>query len=115
MPVANIQTGKPLLTKNRNVFTKQAANAARSSSLAAQVADLAVNEVATKCFEIHSSFSLEEINQSIAAWRHQHRNNCGRSVAVAKERVGGEYSIETEDLMTGKGRMFVVVLITRLS
>lgn len=85
----------------------------RTSSLNAQVADLDVGGVASKVVQIGDNIPLGVIAESATLWREELRNSCTPSVRSAMRSTGGTYSIEVEELVTKKGRFYLVALITR--
>lgn len=88
---------------------------ARSSSFAASVADLMVGETASRAVQLRPDIPLAEIASSIASLREELRNNVAPAVRRARESVGGTYTVEVEEVWTGRGNLFLVGFVTRVT
>lgn len=87
----------------------------RRSSLTAQLVDARVGDTVTKALLIAPELTLADVRANLAGWHDELRNSCSSGVRTARKENGGEYQIEVQDLLSGKGRMYVIALITRLS
>lgn len=85
----------------------------RAASFTSVVAALDVGETATRSIQVSPYTNLDEIAKQIAQWRDTLRNNVGASVRAARQRTGGDYTIEVCDCLTPRSRMFVVAFVTR--
>lgn len=86
--------------------------ARKESSFISVVADLELNETASKVIEIKPSTRIGTAAIELTEWRKAHRNNIAASVNHAKRNTGCSYSIEVVDLFTN-GRLFITALVTR--
>lgn len=87
----------------------------RSGSFSAVVAALAVGKTASHVVPVHPDHSLSQLPGMMATLRDDLRNNIASCVRNAKRTTGGEYTIEVDDHFTGKGRLFILALVTRVA
>ena len=85
----------------------------REASFSAAVADLDVGEQVAKLTRIDASLSLDEVQAQMVEMQKTIRNNTVPAVARAKERTGGQYTIEVTDFMTNAKNWFLIAVVTR--
>lgn len=86
----------------------------RSSSFAASVFDLEVGQSASKVERVESMFAIATLSHILRERKERMRNGVASTVAAAKAKTGGVYSIEVSELITTAGNIYVVVIISRL-
>lgn len=87
----------------------------KMSSFAAVVSDLAIGESASRTHMLNDSMTLAQMRQDMSEMKAMISNNVRPSVAVAKKRTGGEYRVETGETITTGGRVYLLVIVTRIS
>lgn len=99
-PRLNALTGKPVRSK--------------SSSFASTVADLDIDESACKAHMLAADMTLATLSKNMSEMKTMVGNNARSSVAVAKKRTGNEYRVETAETLTTGGRVYLLVIVTRI-
>ena len=100
-PKVNLLTGKKVRQK--------------SSSFASVVADLDIDESACKAHMLDKDMTLAKLSSSMSEMKTMVGNNARPSVAIAKKRTGNEYRIETGETLTTGGRIYLLVIVTRIA
>jgi len=99
-PKVNLLTGKKVRQK--------------SSSFASVVADLEVNESACKAHMV-VDMTLAQLSSNLSEMKKMVGNNARPSVNMAQKRTGNEYRIETGETLTTGGRIYLLVIVTRIA
>lgn len=86
----------------------------RSSSFAAQVADLQQGESCAKVKVINPGLLVGEMGKELPLVRERLRNACAPVIAAAKAASPGkEFSVEVGDLWMPRGNLYVVAVVSR--
>lgn len=86
----------------------------RTSSFAAVVTDLEVGQHASRVVRVDPNMKVGELTEGLRVIKDTLRNAISSTVAAAKRRTSGTYSIELGDVVMPGGSIFVVAVITRL-
>lgn len=86
----------------------------QAGSLTSLVAALEVNECTSKVERVQSDLTLTDFAVKGSEIKEELRNRVAPSVAAAKSKTGGTYSIELGFLNTTSHVIYVVAVITRL-
>jgi hypothetical protein len=82
-------------------------------SLTSQIANLPVGECVSKARRVPGNLTLSTYADSAIEANEKLRSSVGSCVRSAKERSGGEYTIEIGDLLTTQRSLYLVAVITR--
>ncbi len=87
----------------------------KSSSFAAAVADLEIDESTTRTHNLNPNMTLAELSRDIREMKAQISNNARASINIARERTGNEYRVEAGESITTGGRVYLHVIVTRIA
>lgn len=88
---------------------------AKSGSFSAMVADLEVGQSATRTHQLNEGMTLLELASEMREMKAMISNNARPSIAMAKERTGNDYRVETAESITTGGRVYLHVIATRIA
>lgn len=108
-------TQPDLDAQDRHALKPKAKGQRRESSFAAVVADLEVGQSASRVHHLNSEMTLAEMQRDMREMKAMIANNAKPSVNIARQRTGGEYRVETGETITTAGRVFLVVIVTRVA
>ena len=86
----------------------------RAGSFNAQVQELNPGESVSKVREVNPTMTVARLPVEMPEIRQQARNAVAPAVSRAKAITGGTYVVESGDVVTGAGSMYVVVVVKRV-
>lgn len=86
----------------------------RTSSFAAAVADLEVGQCTSRVTRVDPALTVYQLTTVLREMKDALRNNISSTVAAAKRKTDGAYSVELGDVVMPGGSMYVVAVVTRL-
>jgi hypothetical protein len=87
----------------------------RDSSFSSVVSDLEVGESASRTHFLNPDMTLAKMHEEMREMKSMIANNARPAITAAKQRTGGEYRIETGETITTAGRVYLLVIITRIA
>ena len=87
----------------------------KESSFSSVVSDLDIGESASRTHFLNQDMTLAKMHQEMREMKAMISNNARPAVSAAKQRTGGEYRIETGETITTAGRVYLLVIVTRIS
>ena len=87
----------------------------KDSSFSSVVSDLDIGESASRTHFLNQDMTLAKMHQEMREMKAMISNNARPAVSAAKQRTGGEYRIETGETITTAGRVYLLVIVTRIS
>ena len=101
-------TRKPInMTDNLNRTGKK-------TSLVATLCESEVGWITTRSHAVPDHWSMGKLREELSELKAMVSNNVRPSVRQASEKSGFEFSVETSQTITQTGRVFVLVMITRV-
>lgn len=107
-------TQPDLAAQDQHALKPKGKGQRKESSFAAVVADLEVGQSASRVHHLSSEMTLAEMQRDMREMKAMIANNAKPSVNIARQRTGGEYRIETGETITTGGRVFLLVIVTRV-
>ena len=98
-----------------NATAKPSKPRRKESSFASVLTDLEVGESASRVQVVDDRDRLSDVIDNMRTMKAALSNNTRPSVAAAKERTGGEYRVETGEMFSTAGRLYLLVIVTRVS
>ena len=102
-------------TEEKRDLVTGAKKRVKSSSFAAAVADLEIDESTTRTHNLNPNMTLAELSRDIREMKAQISNNARASINIARERTGNEYRVEAGESITTGGRVYLHVIVTRVA
>lgn len=85
----------------------------KNSSFVAVLCDLEVGGTAVRNHSPHHLMTLAQLQEELSEMKAMISNNVRPSVRIATEKTGHQFSVETSQSITGTGRVYVQVIVTR--
>lgn len=100
--------------RNIEATTTKAGAPKRSSSFAAQVADLQPGESCAKVKSINAGFSVGDLGRELPLARERLRNACAPVVAAAKAAdPSKEFTVEVGETWMPRSSLYVIAIVSR--
>lgn len=88
----------------------------RPTSFTTIVSSLTVGETASRAIQVDDNLKLADFTSAVAKLREDVRNNVAPCIRRARQAVvDATFTVEVEELLTGRGKLFLVALVTRVT